>query len=129
MTPHEPSSHPNKVLGPGQREFYLERGYLLLEKFVDPEWLERIWSVAREFIDESRSQHASDQRRIDLDPRHTAQSPRLRRLVDPEAHHELFWEFVSNGPLLDLAEDLLGTNLKFHHCKLNFKRCTARFPT
>jgi ectoine hydroxylase-related dioxygenase (phytanoyl-CoA dioxygenase family) len=35
--------------------------------------------------------------------------------------HRHFEEFGLRGPLLDLAEDLLGPNIRFHHSKLNFK--------
>ena len=35
--------------------------------------------------------------------------------------HELYWEFANSGPFVDIAEDLLGPNFKFHHSKLNFK--------
>jgi len=56
-----------------------------------------------------------------LDPQHSAEHPRLRRLIDPTEHHPLYWEYVSQGPLVDVAEDLLGPAFKFHHSKLNFK--------
>ena len=29
--------------------------------------------------------------------------------------------FARKGPFADIAEDLLGPNVKFHHSKLNFK--------
>ena len=35
--------------------------------------------------------------------------------------HETYWEFARKGPFADIAEDLLGPNVKFHHSKLNFK--------
>ena len=30
------------------------------------------------------------------------------------------WEFIA-GPAADIAADLLGPDLKFHHAKLNYK--------
>ena len=39
----------------------------------------------------------------------------------PTDFHETYWEFASQGPFVDIAEDLLGPNVKFHHSKLNFK--------
>ena len=50
---------------------------------------------------------------------HTDLEPRLVRLLAPE-DIEVYWSFTS-GPAADLAADLLGPELKFHHSKLNFK--------
>ncbi len=120
MTPEQILANPPKVLSQAEREFYFDQGYLLLEKFVSQEWLERIWAVTNRFVEESRGQTQSDDK-FDLEPTHTAEAPRLRRLKTPVSHDPLYWEFASRGPLVDLAEDLMGPNLKFHHQKLNFK--------
>jgi len=103
-----------------QREFYFENGYLVLEKFIPDEWLERLWTVTNRFIDESRSLTGSNDK-FDVEAGHTAENPRLRRLTQPVEHDPLYWEFACKSPLTDLAEDLLGPDLLFHHAKLNFK--------
>ena len=36
-----------------------------------------------------------------------------------------YWEFASSDLMADIAEDLLGPNVKFHHSKLNFKWAEA----
>jgi ectoine hydroxylase len=113
-------ARPPRVLSQQQRQFYFENGYLLLESFVSREWLDRIWEVTNAFIDRSRALTTSNST-LALDPHHSADNPRLRRLIDATEHHPLFWEYVSQGPLLDVAEDLLGPAFKFHHSKLNFK--------
>ena len=120
MKPEQILSHPPKVLSQEQRESYFENGYLLLEMFVQDAWLERLWQVTNEFIEESRSWTASGSK-FDLEPGHGPETPRLRRLTQPVEHHPLYWEFASQGPIVDVAEDLLGPDVKFHHSKLNFK--------
>ncbi len=120
MTPDEVLSHEPVVLTQEQRTSYFETGYLLLDRFIDEDWLERLWAVTRDFIEESRSLSASD-KIFDLEPDHSADNPRLRRLVSPADRHPLYWEFASQGPIVDLAQDLLGPDIKFHHSKLNFK--------
>jgi len=50
-----------------------------------------------------------------------ATNPRLRRLSSPTDLHETYWEFASQSPIVDVAVDLLGPDVKFHHSKLNFK--------
>lgn len=113
-------ARPPRVLSQAQREFYFENGYLLLEGLVSREWLDRLWEVSNKFIERSRELTQSNTV-LALDPDHTADNPRLRRLIDPTEHHPLYWEYVSQGPLVDVAEDLLGPAFKFHHSKLNFK--------
>ena len=38
----------------------------------------------------------------------------------PHQHHPLFWE-ITSGVLADVAADLVGPDVVFHHSKLNFK--------
>lgn len=109
-----------KVLSNSQRDSYFKDGYLVLEKFISDEWLDRLWAVTNEFIDESRAYTKSDSK-FDLDTGHKPDGPRLRRLTSPVSHHETYWEFASKGPIVDVAEDLLGPDVIFHHSKLNFK--------
>ncbi len=113
-------ARPSLVLSQEQRECYFENGYLLLREFVSREWLDRLWEVSNTFIERSRKLEESDTM-LALDPAHSAENPRLRRLIDPTEHHSLYWDYVSQGPLVDVAEDLLGPAFKFHHSKLNFK--------
>ena len=76
--------------------------------------------MTAEFIDESRSLTESN-RRFDLEPTHSSEQPSIRRLNSPVDQHELYWEFASQSVILDLVEDLIGPDIKFHHGKLNFK--------
>ncbi len=120
MTPEEILSHEPKVLTQEQRQSYFDAGFLMVDRFVSEEWLERLWDVTNQFIDESQDWTKSDGK-FDLEPDHNSGNPRLRRLTQPVEHHQTYWEFASRGPIVDLCEDLLGPNVKFHHSKLNFK--------
>lgn len=109
-----------KVLTSDQVEAYHERGYLLIEGAVSGTWLKRLQAASDEFVDESRSLTAST-KKLDLDPAHTAQDPRLRRLTSPVEHHATFAEFTLQGPAAQIALDLLGSPARYHHSKLNYK--------
>ena len=109
-----------RVLTQEQVEHYREHGYLLLESFVSDDWLARLNAASDEFVEESRSLTSSDAR-IDVEPDHTAEEPRLRRLTSPVDHHEAFNEFSMRGPAADIALDLLGAPARYHHSKLNYK--------
>ena len=42
MTPEEILKHKPRVLSQDQREFYFENGYLLIEKVIPQEWIDRL---------------------------------------------------------------------------------------
>ena len=108
------------ILSQAQREAYFTDGFVGVEGLVGDPWLGKLQDVTAEFIDISRNIKGKD-RRFDLEPNHSADEPRIRRLNSPTDFHETYWEFASQGPFVDIAEDLLGPNVKFHHSKLNFK--------
>ena len=57
---------------------------------------------------------------FDIGPGHSKDSPILRRLKSPDENHDEYWNF-STGLMADVASDLVGPNVTFHHSKLNFK--------
>ena len=108
------------VLSQAQREQYRRSGWVAVPGLVDSEWLERLRRVTDEFVDASRELNESNIL-YDLDVGHSADEPRLRRLSSPTDLHETYWEFASQSVITDVAVDLLGPDVKFHHSKLNFK--------
>jgi ectoine hydroxylase-related dioxygenase (phytanoyl-CoA dioxygenase family) len=111
---------PLLVLSEDQRTQYLEQGWLAVPGLVDDAWLARLRAVTAEFVDQSRALTESNVL-FDLDTGHSADEPRLRRLSSPTDLHDTYWEFASQSVITDVAVDLLGPNVKFHHSKLNFK--------
>ena len=120
MKPEQILAHTPKVLSQDQREFYFEHGYLQLESYIGAEWLDRLWTVTNRLVDDSRKLESST-KTFDLEPDHTAAAPRLRRISNPVGLNPVFEEFALRGPIVDLAEDLVGPDVKFHHSKLNMK--------
>jgi len=120
MTPHDILSRTPKILAHETREQYFSHGYIGVDALVDQAWLKRLNDVTADFVEQSR--HAPpDDKRFDREPDHNAERPRLRRLHHPLDHHETYWQFAAHGPFADIAEDLLGPDVKVHHAKLNFK--------
>ena len=119
MTPEAVLSHPARVLSQEQREEYFSDGYVAVESVFDADEVGRIRAVVDEFVERSRSERRSDDV-FDLAPGHSADAPRIRRLRRPHERHELFWK-VATGVLADVAADLVGPDVVFHHSKLNFK--------
>ena len=119
---------PARVLKQAQREKYFRDGYLSVGRLVTDEWLDRLRSVTLEFVEISCSLDkdgidvaGKKDKRFDLEPDHSEEAPRIRRLNAPIDVHETYWSFASEGPFVEVAQDLLGPDVKFHHSKLNFK--------
>ena len=119
MTPESVLSHPARVLTQKQREDYFSNGYAAVESLFSADEVARIRAVVDEFVEKSRSESRSGDV-FDLAPGHSADAPRIRRLRRPHEQHELFWE-VATGVLADVAADIVGPDVVFHHSKLNFK--------
>ena len=109
-----------KYLTQEQREFYFDNGYLLLENCISNHWLTLFQEAIDRCVEESRTLSNSNSK-IDIECDHSANSPRLRRLTMPSQHYEVFHDFALSGAVVDIAEDLVGPSVKFHHGKLNFK--------
>jgi ectoine hydroxylase len=56
-----------------------------------------------------------------LEDGHTADHPRLHRVTSPQDQHAAFWAFMCDPIMTDLAADVVGPDVKFHHAKLNVK--------
>ena len=119
MTPEATLSNKPSVLTQAQREHYFEHGYVAVENFVPRTVVEELNRVTDSFVEASRSETQSG-RTFDIGPGHSPATPILRRLKRPDDQHELYWQFAA-GLMADVAADLAGPNVTFHHSKLNFK--------
>lgn len=108
------------VLTPEQVTQYFSDGYLLVENAIGPDWLERLQAASAEFVEQSRALTKSNAD-LDIEPDHTAENPRLRRLTSPVDNHPAFAELALQGPVAEIALDLLGSPARYHHSKLNYK--------
>ena len=120
MTPENIAKFPVKTITQEQRDAYFKDGYLMIEKAISEEWLKKLREAAEGFVERSRSVTVAD-KVFDIEPGHSAENPRLRRVSSPQDQHPVFWDLAMNSPLGDIVADLVGPDVKFHHSKLNFK--------
>lgn len=120
MTPEQILDIKPRVLTQSQREFYFTEGYILLERIIGDDWLKKLRDATEELVERSRKVTRSDAV-WDLEPDHSPQAPRLRRVSAPVDQHPAYWDYVSQSILGDVVADLVGPDVKFHHSKLNFK--------
>ncbi len=80
MTPEQILEFPPRILTQQQREFFFANGYLVLERVLDDKWIARLRAATDEMIERSRAVSQSDAI-FDLEPGHTHDHPRLRRVI------------------------------------------------
>ncbi|MEM7211577.1 MAG: phytanoyl-CoA dioxygenase family protein [Pseudomonadota bacterium] len=119
MTPEEILSYPARVLTQAQREKYFNDGFVCVEEIVPADTLAELQAVTAGFVDKSRAVSEPGET-FDTGPGHSAETPVLRRLKRPDDQHSAYWSFAT-GLMADVAADLVGPNVTFHHSKLNFK--------
>lgn len=119
MTPDEILSHAPRVLTEAQREKYFTDGFVSIDEIVPQDVLAELQRVTAGFQDLSRAETASGAT-FDIGPGHSPETPVLRRLKRPDIQHAAYWAFAT-GLMADVAADLVGPNVVFHHSKLNFK--------
>jgi len=115
------------MLDPAAIEAFRRAGYLLLPGVVGAEDVSAMRQELAGWIEESRAHPANygamarNKLRFDLEPGHSAETPRLRRVANPvdisAAYRRVLWE----GAIPEMVADLIGPAVKFHHCKLNIK--------
>lgn len=119
MTPEQILAEPARILSQKQREDYFEKGFVSVAEIVPADLLAALQATTEEFVEQSKTVAASDDR-FDIGPGHRPDRPVLRRLKSPDTASDVYWTF-SAGLMADVAADLVGPNVVFHHSKLNFK--------
>ena len=112
-------SNAPKVLSQFQRKTYFEQGYLFIEGFIIKDEVQRLLEVTQQFVERSCTETLSGPT-FDLAPSHSSNAPKIRRLKCPDTQHDVYWQFAM-GKIADVAVDLVGPDVVFHHSKLNFK--------
>jgi ectoine hydroxylase-related dioxygenase (phytanoyl-CoA dioxygenase family) len=99
---------------------YHRDGYVALPRVLDMERVDALRRVTEAFVERSRGL-AKSEGAFDLDPRHTAAAPVLRRIKDPADHDPLYRWVAFDSPIPDIVTELIGPSIRFHHSKLNLK--------
>ncbi|RMH47138.1 MAG: phytanoyl-CoA dioxygenase family protein [Alphaproteobacteria bacterium] len=120
MTPDDVRRTPCRVISETMREAYFRDGGICVQGLIGPDWLSRLRAGVARLVERGRSITRPDAV-FDLEPDHSPEAPRLRRVSSPCDQEPVFWELLTEGPLGDLAADLLGPDVKFYQAKINFK--------
>lgn len=115
------------MLTPQQIQFYRDAGYLGVENVFSPDEVAELRRVTDEFVEKSRTVTANDAV-FDLEPSHTPEHPRLRRLKDPIKQHVVYQRAISHPKLLQIVSQLIGPAITSNGNKLNLKLADGGSP-
>src|SRR4051812_21734267 len=106
---------------------YRRDGVIVVPEVLDATTLSQVRSVIAELVAGSAKtlEHTDV---YDLEPGHTADSPRVRRIKTPHKVHALFDQIVRSAAVLDILKKLLGPGLRLHGSKLNMKSAQYGSP-
>jgi phytanoyl-CoA hydroxylase len=106
---------------------YKRDGVIMVPDVLDASTLSRVRSVIAELVaGAAKTLEHTDV--YDLEPGHTAEDPRVRRIKTPHKIHALFNNIVRSPAVLDILKQLIGPNLRLHGSKLNMKSAQYGSP-
>jgi phytanoyl-CoA hydroxylase len=111
-----------------QIDAFRRDGYLMAPGGVSPAQLAGLRDQLDAWVEDSRRHDQSwgatldGMPRFDLERGHSATQPRLRRINNPAEIAEAYHAATFASATADMVADLVGGNVKFHHCKVNTKQ-------
>lgn len=99
---------------------YVENGFLAIEGVFSAEEMETARQIVDELVEQSRAVTAHTDI-YDLEPSHSPEQPRVRRLKAPLTTHPYFEQLARKDALLKIVADLIGPAIRLHGHKLNMK--------
>lgn len=116
------------MLTRAQIDAFWRDGYVVAEDATTPAQLAALRAEIDGWVAESRQHRApfgpptiDDRPRFDMGAEHSADHPALRRVNNPSDISDAFREVMARSALVDMVADLIGPDVKFHHCKINLK--------
>lgn len=108
------------MLSSQQIAFYHADGYLKLEGVLSSQEVGELQRVTDEFV-ERAGQVSKNDEVFDLEPHHTLENPRLRRVKSPATQHPVYDRILRHDAILDIVAQLIGPAIRTNGNKLNMK--------
>jgi ectoine hydroxylase-related dioxygenase (phytanoyl-CoA dioxygenase family) len=116
------------MLTDAQIERFWQDGCLVAEGAVTAAQLAAMRAEIAGWVEMSRAHTTpfgpptlDDRPRFDMGAEHSAATPALRRVNNPSDISAAFRAVMQEAAMVDMVADLIGPNVKFHHCKINLK--------
>eukprot|EP01051_Picozoa_sp_SAG22_P025836 SAG22_NODE_7850_length_702_cov_1.363184_1_plen_175_part_01 len=115
-------ARPPITIAPRQIAEYRRLGYTKVEGVLTAEETAALQAVTDGFLQESRGT-ATHTDVFDLEPGHTAEFPKLRRIKNPGANHPLYQRMIDHPVIAGVVEQFFGVGqgVRTNGDKLNMK--------
>ena len=115
------------IISEAQIDAYNDKGFVVVEDIFSADDVQKMDDAVRELVDSARglSEHTNV---IDLEPGHTPDNPRVRRIKEPFLNHPVFNEMARKPKLIAALTALIGPNLRMHGSKINLKSAEYGSP-
>jgi len=121
------------VLTQAQIDDFRRDGYLVVPDAVSPAQLAALRAEITAWVEESRAHRTpfgpptvDGRPRFDMGTEHSAEKPALRRINNPSDISAAYLDVMRQSRMTDMVADLIGPDVKFHHCKINLKLTGAK---
>src|ERR1700744_2835044 len=106
---------------------YRRDGVIVVSEVLDSTMLGRVRQVVAEVL--AGAADVTEHNDVyDLEPTHSKENPRVRRIKPPHKVHPIFNEIVRSKPVIDILTKLIGPGLRLHGSKLNMKSAQYGSP-
>jgi ectoine hydroxylase-related dioxygenase (phytanoyl-CoA dioxygenase family) len=108
------------MLTQNQIDSYHKKGYIGVEGVLSAEEIQVLRETTDLFVEKSRevTEHTAV---FDLEPGHSPEEPKLRRLKSPIEQHEVYRNALHHPRILEIVSQLIGYGLRSNGNKLNLK--------
>ena len=103
-----------------QVQQYHDTGYLAVPDVLSSDEVAELQRVTDEFVEASRSVAAHTDV-YDLEPSHSPAEPRVRRIKNPNLHHETYQGTLRHPAIVAIVDQLIGPGVRYRSTKLNMK--------
>jgi phytanoyl-CoA hydroxylase len=106
---------------------YRRDGVIVVPDVLDKDTLGAVRAVLAELVAGAAdvTEHTDV---YDLEPGHTSDNPRVRRIKAPHKAHPIFDGIVRSRPVISILTKLIGPGLRLHGAKLNMKSAQYGSP-
>jgi ectoine hydroxylase-related dioxygenase (phytanoyl-CoA dioxygenase family) len=99
---------------------YKEHGYTIFLEFLSYSEVEALLADIEMIIAEATVAN-HDHSRMEMEPNQGPEGKRVRRIYEPCTHYSRFRSLSESKRLLDVIEQLVGTNVLYHYSRINMK--------
>src|SRR6266700_7503464 len=106
---------------------YRRDGVIVVPEVLDSGTLAQVRTVIAELVAGAAgvTEHTDV---YDLEPGHSPENPRVRRIKAPHKVHPIFDEIVRSADVIDILTKLMGPGLRLHGSKLNMQSAQYGSP-